>query len=222
MRSGFRVVLVGPPNVGKSSLFNRLVGTQSAIVTPIPGTTRDLLRAELDIGGVPVTVIDSAGLRSTSDPIEMEGVRRTREAAEGADVILRVSSPDVEESAPPPIDSRTLRIWNKSDLELPAPFDSIAVSSSTGAGFDQLLSRLIEKLSSERGWGEPPVATRLRHRDMLGRVLAELKLALVRDQPVELVAERLRACLAALEELMGKTTSEDILDLIFREFCIGK
>jgi tRNA modification GTPase len=222
LRSGYRVVLCGPPNSGKSSLFNRLVGDEAAIVTPVAGTTRDLLRADLDVGGLPVILFDSAGIRTTEDAIEAEGVRRALQAADGSDLVVWVSSPDGVHDHLPEFDSSPLWVWNKSDLGVAAPHGHLAVSCVSGDGLEAFRELLAARLEAETGWGEPPVVTRLRHRTLLENAAVALEGIGSAGEPPEVNAERLRACLQAFDELMGKTTPEDILDVVFREFCIGK
>jgi tRNA modification GTPase len=222
LRDGFSVVLAGPPNSGKSSLFNRLVGHDAAIVTSIAGTTRDLLRADLDFEGIPLTVFDSAGIRSTENLIEREGVRRSMEAVESADLVVWVVAPGVIAHDPPDFDSPPIQVWNKSDLVADPPEGFIALSCISGEGLERLRQAIVARLESETAWGEPPVATRVRHRRLLGQASSALALVETAAEPLEVKAERLRACLAAFDELMGKTTPEDILDVVFREFCIGK
>lgn len=222
LRDGFRVVLCGPPNSGKSSLFNRLVGTEMAIVAPTAGTTRDLVRADLDFGGLPVTVFDSAGLRVADEMVEREGVRRSREAARGADLVIWVSSIDAPGLPDLDIDSAPLWVWNKSDLGFSPPQPSIAVSSLTGVGLDELRSAIAQRLESETGWGEPPVATRLRHKRRLEQAFEAMAVVERSGMALEVIAESLRSCLDAFDELVGVTTPDDVLDDVFREFCIGK
>jgi tRNA modification GTPase len=222
LREGFRVLLAGPPNSGKSSLFNRLVGEEAAIVTPLAGTTRDLLRADLELGGIPVSLIDSAGIRSTEDLIEREGVRRSTEAAGFVDVVIWVLAPDGPMQEPPTLDSPPIQVWNKSDLEAKPPDGFIGISCKSGSGLEELRAALVARLESETGWGEPALVTRARHRRLLQDASLALSSVESGEGPLELKAERLRACLAAFDELMGRTTPEDILDVVFREFCIGK
>lgn len=222
LREGFKVVLCGPPNSGKSSLFNRLSGAEMAIVDEFAGTTRDLIRAELDFDGVPVTLFDSAGIRSTGDRIEREGVRRALDLVGTADVIVWVDAPDVAAERPDHFDSVPIWIWNKADLGAPAPPGMVAVSCRTGDGLNSLREAIMDRLVAETGWGEPAVATRVRHRAKLEQAAAALAANETPGILLEIVAEHLRACLSAFDELMGRTTPEDILDVVFREFCIGK
>lgn len=237
LTEGMTVVLAGRPNVGKSSLMNRLADSDSAIVTEVPGTTRDLLRERVSIDGMPLTVVDTAGLRDSSDRIEQEGVRRARAALEAADRILLV----VEAAAGiQPADQALLDdlppgpgvtvIANKRDLAPEAVVSAwgetpvIPVSALTGAGLDTLR----DHLKSLMGWrtaGEGGFAARRRHLDALERVGEHVRQArrwLADGAGSELAAEELRYAQNALGEITGAMTSDDLLGRIFATFCIGK
>ncbi|HUC16895.1 MAG TPA: tRNA uridine-5-carboxymethylaminomethyl(34) synthesis GTPase MnmE [Acetobacteraceae bacterium] len=221
LRDGLTIVVAGPPNAGKSSLINALSGREVAIVSPAPGTTRDTLETRVVLGGLPVTLIDTAGLRESTDPVEAEGVRRARTRAAGADLVLIL----VDCTAPVPFALDTaapvLAVANKTDLAPPPGPDCLAVSALTGAGLPELRTRLaglVETLTRASG---PPPLTRARHRAAL--CVAEAALAAARTAPAaELRAEELRLALAAIGRITGSVSVEDILDTIFSSFCIGK
>ncbi len=229
LRDGVLVAVVGPPNAGKSSLVNALARRDVAIVSASPGTTRDVIEVHLDLGGVPVTVADTAGLRDTGDAVEQEGVRRARRRAADADVVFAVfDAVDFDEAAiveVSDIPAEALVILNKMDLvEQPAPGRVagrrvLAVSCLTGLGLDQLVTVVAERASACVGEGLGP--TRARHRAALATCVDALaRLDHVAD--AELVAEDLRIATQALGRLTGRVDVEDILDVIFAEFCIGK
>lgn len=237
VREGLNLVIAGPPNAGKSSLLNALAGTDVAIVTDIPGTTRDLLRQEIQIDGMPLHIIDTAGLRHTKDPIEQEGVRRARDQIEQADRVLWVFDAQTDPgrdgfdpgTLPPrvpvtfvrnKIDSTGIRA---SSTEA-ATETEIAISARTGAGMD-LLREHLKDACGFRGAGEGEFIARRRHLDALERTLAHLDSAaevLERTAAAELVAEDLRYAQQALGEITGEFTSDDMLGKIFSSFCIGK
>lgn len=236
LREGMTAVIAGPPNVGKSSLLNRLAEREAAIVTDIAGTTRDLLTEHLDLDGIPLYVIDTAGLREGGDPIEREGMRRALKAMHSADRILLVldrREPEVGESllAQLPAGIPVTRVYNKIDLldEDPALTESeyavcVHLSAKTGAGIDLL------KLHLKRSMGvdaeaEDALAARRRHLEALARTQDFLRIALEELcslQAAELVAENLRLAQQALAEITGEVTSDELLGRIFSEFCIGK
>jgi tRNA modification GTPase len=223
LRDGLSVALIGPPNCGKSSLLNALAGRDAAIVSAIAGTTRDVIEIHLDLGGYPVILADTAGLRESTDAIEQEGVRRARARAESADIvliILDVSDPVSRETDLGPISRQnSLRVWNKVDLTA-APTGEIGVSARTGLGLDELVARLgaaAEQLLA----GSAPLVTRQRHREALTACEAALIRASLERDPV-LLAEDLRIAIRALGRITGKVDVEDLLDVIFRDFCIGK
>jgi tRNA modification GTPase len=237
IREGLNLVIAGPPNAGKSSLLNALAGSDVAIVTEFAGTTRDLLRHEIQIDGMPLHIIDTAGLRHASDPIEQEGVRRAREQIEQADRVLWVFDSQTD-PAHTDMDRSTLPrqvpvifVRNKIDLTrtpsglTPKPNETeIAISARTGAGMDEL-RRHLKEACGFRGASEGEFIARRRHLDALERASARLDSAaqvLEDSAAAELVAEDLRLAQQALGEITGEFTSEDLLGRIFSDFCIGK
>jgi tRNA modification GTPase len=228
LREGFRVVIAGPPNVGKSSLLNRLATREAAIVTEIPGTTRDPIDVMLDLEGLPVVLTDTAGLRDSSvDPIERIGIDRTLARSREADLVIWLQAADVETTpCPPAFDSDPLRVWNKVDLDrMPgrAPVGSVAVSAMTGEGIDRLIAGIHRRLAGRLG-EEPGLITRARHRDAVAACHKEVAAALgmMATGKLELVAEHLRQGARAVEQLLGRIDTEAVLDVVFREFCVGK
>ncbi len=229
LRGGFTVAILGAPNAGKSSLLNRLAGREAAIVSETAGTTRDVIEVHLDLAGWPVTLWDTAGLRDlpeqASGPhaaLEIEGMKRARRRADEADLKLvvldaRLPVPDASVAA---FARDGLVVLNKSDL---APGDDgLRVSALTGAGVDALEAKLAALAAAAlSGGGEAPLVTRARHREALVDVRAALARALSQTAP-ELVAEELRVAGDALGRIVGRTGVEDVLDLLFAEFCIGK
>jgi tRNA modification GTPase len=239
LRDGISVVLAGRPNSGKSSLLNRLAGYDAAIVTPIPGTTRDVLRERIDIDGLPLHVLDTAGLRDSEDLVEREGVRRAAAEMTRADRVLFVidTSEDPggrafdEERARLPADVPVTMIFNKIDLAEGLPVaDTMAgpprihVSAATGAGLDLLRAHLKDSVSFQTA-GNGTISARRRHLEALSRARDCVERAareLAQRRAGELVAEDLRAAQQALEEITGVFTADDLLGRIFGSFCIGK
>ncbi len=234
LSAGCRVAILGRPNAGKSTLFNALCGSARAIVTEIPGTTRDALEAAVDLGGVPVTLVDTAGLRETGDPVESIGVARAREEAARADLVLYVFEAeglDAEDRAA----AESLRgkpvllVANKIDRgrpQGPLPDGAIPVcglSPEAGALLRDRLSR--EILSSLDAEGSSEVLASLRQRDLADRARREAARALdslARGESPEYAASRVHDAIDAMADLFGETTSEDVLRQIFETFCIGK
>jgi len=225
LRSGVHVVLAGRPNVGKSSLLNRLAGEERAIVTEIPGTTRDALRESILIEGVPIVVIDTAGLRASSDPVERLGIERTRQELERADLVIVVFEAG-EAHAPLealPDGVARIEVYNKADLApgFAPPAAALAVSARTGAGLDALRSRILE----EAGWrsgGESVFMARERHLLALREAATQLEAAALELPRWELFAERLRLAHSALAAIVGEFSADELLGEIFGRFCIGK
>jgi len=239
LRDGLTVVLAGRPNSGKSSLLNRLAGYEAAIVTPIPGTTRDVLRERIAIDGLPLHVLDTAGLRDSDDVVEREGVRRAAAEFARADRVLFVidTSNDPngrayeEERARLPADVPVTLIFNKIDLSAGLPVadtvsgpQRIHVSATTGAGLDLLRSHLKESVSFQTA-SSGSISARSRHLEALARARELVETAareLAGRRAGELVAEELRAAQQALDEITGTFTADDLLGRIFGSFCIGK
>lgn len=229
LREGLQVVLCGAPNAGKSTLLNRLGREELAITSQVPGTTRDVLRADLHIAGVPVRLVDTAGLRDSPDPVEREGVRRAREAIARADVVVWLLDPTSPTSPePPPVaeGARLVRVWNKRDLAAPPvrwrePGD-LEISARTGAGVEALES-VIRQAAGVGGAGQGVFLARRRHLDALRRAREALRRAreALATGP-ELAAEELRLAQDVLGEITGRVTTEDLLGRIFSSFCIGK
>jgi tRNA modification GTPase len=238
-RDGVSVVIVGKPNVGKSSLFNALLRDNRAIVTAVPGTTRDFLEESLTIGGVLFRLTDTAGIRESSDPVEEEGIRRSRRAMEHADILLVVrdaSSPSGEgsEIVSGSEDQRSIVVWNKIDTVSasriippePAPADEVRISAKNGEGvheLSELLVRLIGSEKTESAGGVQVIAQR--HWSSLSTAIEKMNQALRSidaKRTNEFVAFDVRESIAALGEITGAVTSEDVLNSIFSSFCIGK
>ncbi|MEZ5787884.1 MAG: tRNA uridine-5-carboxymethylaminomethyl(34) synthesis GTPase MnmE [Xanthobacteraceae bacterium] len=243
LRDGLVVAIAGPPNAGKSSLLNRIARREAAIVSPHAGTTRDVIEVHLGLGGVPLVLLDTAGIRDSGDPVEQEGVKRAQARAAEADLVLWVIDAGAGEGGGE-IAAGSVReglagtestwvIRNKIDLaerssgvadigaEAQRPFQ---VSAMTGAGVDALLAALERFAAEHFGNTEPALITRERHRIALEEAVAALDRALA--EPAhgreEIVAEELRLAARALARLVGRVDVEDILDVIFRDFCIGK
>ena len=225
LRNGIHVVLAGRPNVGKSSLLNRLAGEERAIVTPIAGTTRDALREPIQIEGVPLVVIDTAGLRPASDLVERLGIERTQRELERADIVIVIFEAG-EAHAPldgMPAGTALIEVYNKIDLRpgFVPPAGAVAVSAKTGAGVDQL-KRAILQAAGWNATGETVFLARERHLRALQRAAAHLEAAAREPQRWELFAEELRLAQTALAGITGEFTADDLLGEIFGRFCIGK
>ncbi|MGD0106902.1 MAG: tRNA uridine-5-carboxymethylaminomethyl(34) synthesis GTPase MnmE [Rhodopila sp.] len=219
LREGLFFAITGAPNVGKSTLINALAERDVAIVSDIPGTTRDALETRVVLGGVPVTLVDTAGLRETTDRIEAEGVRRAIARAADADLVMTV----VEAGSPPPSlpTADSLLIANKADLGRPGPDGALRISARTGIGMDDLRARLAQAAREMTDSSGPPPLTRSRHRAALLAAAEHLDAAELADLP-ELRAEDLRLAMRALGRITGHVGVEDILDTVFSRFCIGK
>ena len=225
LRDGLVVAIAGPPNVGKSTLMNQLARREVAIVSPHAGTTRDIIEVQLDLDGYPVTVIDTAGIRETDDPVEQEGVRRARARAAEADLVLWLT--DADGAKPSESDAPTWIVRNKIDLDSAnareASESMFAISASRGDGLTELITALVGYAQEFFGSGEAGLIARQRQRDLLQQAAVSLQRSIgVIGKGEELAAEDLRSAAYALGRLLGQVDVEDILDVIFREFCIGK
>lgn len=240
VREGFRIAILGPPNVGKSSLMNRLARREAAIVSPIAGTTRDVVEVRLVLAGYPVWVADTAGLRAASDAIEAEGVRRALDRAEAADlrIWVRDVTTDVSRETPAPharvagaMRAGDLFVLNKADLlDGASPHDmgdgeTFVVSAQSGQGFETLERRLTQIVREKLEADEAPLVTRARHRELVEEALAAIERGLEGARigiGAELVAEDLRLAARALGRITGSIDADDLLDRIFSQFCVGK
>ena len=232
-REGLSVVLAGRPNVGKSSLLNALLRSDRAIVTAVPGTTRDVLEETLNLGGVPVRLSDTAGLRETEDEVERIGVARTQSSIEKADLVLLVLDSVIGET---PEDAALrhslanrphLVVWNKWDLSVRAdlPAEGIAVSALTGWNLDTLEAAIVQKTLGEAGGSESALVTHARHKQALQSAssqIADAAASLHSGLPADFASIDLRGALNALGTITGETAAEDVIAEIFSRFCIGK
>lgn len=229
LREGMRVVILGAPNAGKSSLLNSIAKKDAAIVSSIAGTTRDVIEIHMDMAGFPVILTDTAGLREAKDEIEIEGVRRAEARAGEADLKLVV----LDGAKLPEIDAKSLEICtgnymiliNKIDMKqvgsLKLPKEPIGLSAKTGEGFDGFLTALKQQVSDFFSSAEAPVITRARHRELLTQAHAALK-RFSPSAPLELACENLRIAAKAVGKITGKIEVDELLDVIFKQFCIGK
>ena len=235
LRTGLNVVLAGRPNAGKSSLLNCLAGHDRAIVTDIPGTTRDALRETIQIEGIPLNVVDTAGLRETGDTVERLGIERTWHEVRQADVVVwlrdcqdRHNAEDEAIAAELPTGVPQVMVWNKIDLikgvpgRVEANPPEISLSAKTGAGVGLLTAELLRIAGWQQGAGETVVLARERHLQALSKAGEHVAMASQCGWQLELFAEELRLAQSALSEITGEFTADDLLGQIFSRFCIGK
>ena len=228
IRDGLKVVIVGPPNAGKSSLLNHLARRDVAIVTEIPGTTRDVLHVDLDLDGFAVRLYDTAGLRETDDIVEQEGIRRTRRSMAEAHLVLLLSAEEDSDwvSSVADYDGPVVRVRTKSDLRdesLPDPDADVLISVRSGAGIAKLLDRIASHLPDLDQANALALPTRQRHADNLATARDQIRAALMSDSHgLDVQAEHLRLAGQALGRVTGRVDVEHLLDVIFSEFCIGK
>ncbi len=224
IREGFEVAIIGAPNVGKSSLLNHLAGREAAIVSDVPGTTRDVIEVRLELAGLPVTLLDTAGLHEPGDEIERIGIERARARAEAADLRLILLEHDGELPEGVMPDPDDLIVITKTDLTEQPPVHGIGISSRTGAGIDRLLSAIGERLSAKAAGASLVTTQRQRHAvsEALRSIEAAQQFVSRVDEHPEILAEHLRGAITALEMLIGKVDVEHLLDDIFSRFCIGK
>ena len=228
VREGLTVAIAGAPNAGKSSLMNALLKSDRAIVTSVPGTTRDVLSERLRVGGLEVTLLDTAGIRDTSDEIEREGVARARRAAEAADVVILVldgSKPEGEEERAllESADDRYIVVVNKCDLGVETDRAGIHASAKTGEGVDEILKEIVRRAGSVEAAEER--LTQPRHIDCAKGAIASLDRALCalsERVPPDLISVDLMAALSSLHEITGQSASDEVIAAVFRNFCVGK
>lgn len=227
VRDGFRVAIIGPPNVGKSTLLNRLAKRDAAIVTDIPGTTRDIVEVRCRMAGQIVWFADTAGLRETEDRVEAEGIRRARATAQSADLRIFVEAADGGNATEPPPLPQDLVVRNKVDLGVNETLSArvLPISALTGNGFEALVSKIEVWLGAQVSGRSAPVITRARHRTGIETALASTRSAMdhiARDSGAEFASEDVRLAARALASLVGEIGVEDVLGAVFSEFCIGK
>ncbi|HZR78798.1 MAG TPA: GTP-binding protein, partial [Chthoniobacterales bacterium] len=231
LRDGVRIVIYGATNAGKSSLLNRLLGYERVIVSETHGTTRDTIEEAMNLQGIPVRLLDTAGLRASTSQVEREGIARTERSLQTADLRLHV----LDRNAPPPshfgqagTNGNDLLVLNKSDLSEHAAWkntDAIRLSCLTGEGMDKLEKAILSRIGKQNLRPENSFAINMRHRDCLRRALeacARATTALDQKVSAEYVSVDLNEALAAVGEVIGRTGVEQILDSVFGQFCIGK
>ena len=233
LQQGATLVLTGKPNVGKSSLFNALCTQNRAIVTDIPGTTRDVVGMDIDIHGVTLRLLDTAGIREQAEAVEKEGIARAHLAMQNADCVIHVfdralSDDEIQQTLSQP---HAITVINKADLlseDTPPDGDvdsALYISAKTGAGLDALKQKIMQVLGLQSMDQQPPFSARLRHIEALTRAADAIDMArqqIDSDTPLELSAEECRTAQQCLAEITGELTPDDLLDYVFREFCIGK
>jgi len=237
IREGAQVAIVGAPNVGKSSLFNALLNANRAIVTAVPGTTRDVLTERADIGGLPLSLIDTAGVRETADIVEQEGVARSRHTLRVANLVIvmldrsRSLAEEDRDVLASTANQRRVIVLNKSDLpaaaigDINAPEAAIEISATTGAGIDRLIDAIAATLNASAPLRDQPQITNTRHIVLLDKARAAIEratTALECEVPEEFPLLDLQEAAHALQEITGRRTSDDLLHHIFARFCIGK
>lgn len=222
VREGFRIVLAGAPNAGKSSLLNRLAGSDVAIVTAEAGTTRDTKDVAIDLGGQLITLTDTAGLRETDSLAEGEGIRRARKAMESADLVLWLLAPDATTAPDIDLGIPIWRLGTKSDLGVGVFEVDLSLSATSGEGIETLLKRIESHIEGRLGASEASLVSHLRDKEALERAIASIETALERIEQPELCAEDLRRAADILAGLIGLMDNEAVLDRLFAGFCIGK
>jgi len=227
LREGLVVAIAGPPNAGKSTLLNRIARREAAIVSPYAGTTRDVIEVHLDLDGYPATLLDTAGIRDTDDPVEREGVMRAKARAAAADLVLWVTdAAQAEADVAAQGSGERWLVSNKIDIARPGGSavraKEFRISATTGEGMEELLAALTAFARESMGALEPALVTRERQRRLLEDAAASLDRAIAEAEREDVFAEELRMAARALGRLTGRVDVEDILDVIFRDFCIGK
>ncbi|MBL4772200.1 MAG: tRNA uridine-5-carboxymethylaminomethyl(34) synthesis GTPase MnmE [Alcanivoracaceae bacterium] len=233
LNKGVMIAIVGPPNVGKSSILNLFTRNETAIVSDIAGTTRDIIKENINIQGIPVLIIDTAGIHITEDKVEQEGIKRAKQILQQADIILQVvdvsknTEQQINNLADLPFNKRKIIIYNKSDLlsqNKKIESNEIELSAKTGTGFELLEEKIIKMISNENNI-ESSFSARARHISQLQKTLENINIAehnFLNNQAGELVAEDLRQAQECLSQITGEFNSDDLLGEIFSSFCIGK
>lgn len=227
LREGFQVVICGAPNAGKSSLLNALLRRDRAIVSPLPGTTRDTIEESITLHGMTVRLVDTAGLRTGADAMEQLGINRTKEALSSADLIILLVDPSEPGTLPDPGNSPVIHCQSKCDIHtIPAPEGWLRLSAHTGEGLDALQDRIVGQLAlDETSPGLESLAINSRHEALLAQAcdaLLSAREGQATGRPPELISTDLRLALQSLSEITGEVTNEDVLDRLFKNFCIGK
>ncbi len=232
LKDGLRVVILGKPNAGKSSLLNRLAQRDVAIVTEEAGTTRDVLSVDMDLAGFPVTILDTAGIRETSGLVEREGIRRALDQAVTADLVLELidlRTPEEPMEVFSGFDAPVWKVFNKADLTSdsdtanPAGERTLVISAKTGAGINELIAAITDFCRHYWRGSESALISRSRHKQLLERAAAALGRALEgENHPLEIRAEEIRFACDEIGRISGRVDVEDLLDVIFSEFCVGK
>ncbi len=223
VREGARVVIIGKPNSGKSTLFNALLARERAIVAPTPGTTRDVLEADLEIEGLPVVLVDTAGIREVADPTEAEGVRRARREEGRADLILALHGADdgkVPWFQEVEATERQLNVVSKADLAEQPTEGALAISCLTGQGVDRLREEIHQRVAAPVWAMSGSVAVNVRHSEALLRAREHLESIV--SAPQEVAALEIRSAMLALDEVLGSVDDDEVLDAVFSTFCVGK
>ena len=226
VRSGFNIALVGPVNVGKSSLFNRLVGESRAIVSDIPGTTRDVVSAEINIDGYLVRLLDTAGLRDTTDTVEKMGIARTQDTVENADLVIRVWDVECGMWKEKPEDNEII-VCNKCDLKdnstLHIPHSALSVSAVTGAGIDELLARIRDAVHAQLQGAESEVVVNARAKELLEIAVGEMEQGVnLHSGGMDVFSEHIRRAADAIGKILGVISPDEVMDSIFGQLCLGK
>jgi len=225
LRNGFTVVIAGPPNAGKSTLFNMLCGSEIAIVTEYAGTTRDLIKVDLDLDGVPVTIVDSAGIHDAIDPVEKIGIARARSAISGANLVLYLQSADAPKNCCQDaiVAGDVLDVWSKADI-CGGPAGVVAIASNDSDSISTLVAMIRRRAEAIVGDGSEGAVIRERHREALAETSAALRrvVEFCKSAQLELAAEECRLGNACLGRVSGSYGTEELLGEIFAQFCIGK
>jgi tRNA modification GTPase len=224
LRDGLKVIIAGPPNAGKSTLMNVIAKREISIVASTPGTTRDLIELTLDVRGYPVTLVDTAGIRDTDDPVEREGVDRARHRVRDADLTLWLEECGVSSTGAPEVAGALIRVRTKSDRVLAASeSSSISVSAKTNDGISRLLDEIALFAARQFDGSAAALITTERHKiSFFDAEMALVRLLDTRLDAVELVAEELRLAARAMERISGRVDVEEVLDSIFSRLCVGK